>query len=177
MGKAFKAAHAEGRNWKQELPKFLMMYRATPHLSTSISPAELFFGRRIKTKLPQVPVNRPSPTLEAARQHDHHYMRRTKEYADKSQQARPSAIKEGDSVLLKAEKENKLSSAYDPQPYTVIKKKGPNVILKRGNEPCIMRNVSFVRKLAIPNNKEPDQKDPTPETSGEDQAKSLKRRP
>ena len=177
LGKAIKAAHAEGRNWKQELPKFLMMYRATPHLSTGISPAELFFGRRIKTKLPQVPVNRPSPTLEAARQHDHHYKRRTKEYADKSQHARPSSIKEGDSVLLKAEKKNKLSSAYDPQPYTVIKKKGPSVILKRGNEPCIMRNVSFVRKLAIPNNKEPDQKDPTPETSGEDQAKSLKGRP
>ena len=80
-------------------------------------------------------------------------------------------------MLLKAEKKNKLSSAYDPQPYTVIKKKGPSVILKRGNEPCNMRNVSFVRKLAIPNNKEPDQKDPTPETSGEDQTNSSQGRP
>ncbi len=80
-------------------------------------------------------------------------------------------------MLLKAEKKNKLSSAYDPQPYTIIKKKGPSVILKHGNEPCIMQNVSFVRKLAIPNNKEPDQKDPTFETSGEDQDKSLKGRP
>ncbi len=40
-----------------------------------------------------------------------------------------------------------------------------------------MRNVLFVRKLAIPNNKEQDQIDPTPETSGEDQDKSLKGRP
>ncbi|CAB4023777.1 Transposon Tf2-9 poly, partial [Paramuricea clavata] len=55
-GKAVKAAHAEGRNWKQELPKFLMMYRATPHISTGVSPAELFFGRRIKTKLPHIRV-------------------------------------------------------------------------------------------------------------------------
>ena len=64
---AAKAAHAEGLNWKQELLKFLMMYRATPHLSTGISPAELFLGRRIKTKLPQVDINQPGPTLQAAR--------------------------------------------------------------------------------------------------------------
>ena len=54
LGKALKAARAEGRNWKNELPTFLMMYRATPHISTGITPAELFFGRPIKTKLPQI---------------------------------------------------------------------------------------------------------------------------
>ena len=50
LAKAIKAAHAEGLNWKQELSKFLMMYRATPHLSTGISPAELFLGRTSKDK-------------------------------------------------------------------------------------------------------------------------------
>ena len=120
LGKAIKAAHAEGRNWKEELAKFLMMYRATPHLSAGIFPAELFFGRRIKTKLPQVDVNQPSPTLQAARERDHHHKQRTKEYADKTQHAHTSPIKEGNSFLLKQQKRNKLSSTYDPQPYFVV---------------------------------------------------------
>ena len=154
-----------------------MMYRATPHLSTGISPAELFLGRRIKTKLPQVDINQPSPTLLAACERDHCHEQRTKEYADKTQHAHTSPIKEGDSVLLKQEKGNKLSSAYDPQPYTVVKKKGPSVILKRGNEPCIMQNVSFVRELATPRDKELDQKDSAPTANEKDQAKPSERRP
>ena len=33
---------------------FLMMYRSTPHSTTGVSPAELLFGRKIRTKLPQL---------------------------------------------------------------------------------------------------------------------------
>ena len=66
---------------------------------------------------------------------------------DKVQHAQPSVISEGDNVLLRQQKSNKLSSAYDPLPYLVVKKKGPSVILQRGNGPRIMRNVSFVKKV------------------------------
>ena len=31
-----------------------MMYRSTPHSTTGLSPAELLFGRKIRTKLPQL---------------------------------------------------------------------------------------------------------------------------
>ena len=67
LGKALKAAHAEGRNCKNELLTFLMMYRATPHIYTGISPAELFFGHPIKTMLPQIIAHQSCPMLEAAR--------------------------------------------------------------------------------------------------------------
>ena len=87
LGKAIKAAHAEGQNWKEELPNFLMIYRATPHLSTGVSPAELFFGRRIKTKLPHVNVKPPSSILDTACERDRDHKQRTKEYADKVQHA------------------------------------------------------------------------------------------
>jgi len=33
---------------------FLMMYHSTQHSATGVSPAELLFGRRIRTKLPQL---------------------------------------------------------------------------------------------------------------------------
>ena len=107
-----------------------MMYRATPHISTGISPAELLFGRPIKTKLPQIIAHQPRPTLEAAREHDNAHKQRAKEYADKTQHAKQSTIEEGDSILLKEQTKNKLSSAYDPKAYTVIKKKGPSIMWK-----------------------------------------------
>ena len=46
---------AENKDPRQELHTFLMNYRATPHLTTGLSPAEMLFGRRLRTKLPQYP--------------------------------------------------------------------------------------------------------------------------
>ena len=37
---------------REQLQNFLMQYRATPHLSTGRSPAEMLMNRRIRTKLP-----------------------------------------------------------------------------------------------------------------------------
>ena len=52
--KRLRIAQAEGRNWRAEIDNFLMMYRSTPHSTTGVSPAELLFGRRIRTKLPHL---------------------------------------------------------------------------------------------------------------------------
>ena len=155
-----------------------MIYRATPHLSTGVSPAELFFGRRIKTKLPHVNVKPPSSILDTACERDRDHKQRTKEYADKVQHAQPSVISEGDSVLLRQQKSNKLSSAYDPLPYRVVKKKGPSVILQRGNGPRIMRNVSFVKKVPFSSKREESaQEKSIPRTNKQHQAKATGRRP
>ena len=52
--KAMRVAHAEKRNWRLELNKYLLVYRSTPHVTTGQSSAELPFGRKLSTKLPQV---------------------------------------------------------------------------------------------------------------------------
>jgi len=57
--KAMRVAHAEGRDWKKELPKFLLAYRSTPHMKTRVSPAKLLFGRGIRSKLPGLEDLRP----------------------------------------------------------------------------------------------------------------------
>ena len=36
------------------MDNFLMMYRSTPHSTTGVSPAEILFRRRIRTKLPRL---------------------------------------------------------------------------------------------------------------------------
>ena len=57
--RAIRTAHTEGRNWRRELYNFLSNYRATPHTTTGLPPAELLFHRKIRIKLPHY-----SPTLD-----------------------------------------------------------------------------------------------------------------
>jgi hypothetical protein len=45
LGKSLKAAKLDGRPWKQELGRFLLHYRTTPHCTTGVPPSELLFNR------------------------------------------------------------------------------------------------------------------------------------
>jgi transposase InsO family protein len=38
IGKLLKTAEIEGKNWKQELQRFLLQYRSTPHQTTKVAP-------------------------------------------------------------------------------------------------------------------------------------------
>ena len=56
LQKAIKSAVIEGRDYKQEINRFLRNFRACPHPSTGLSPAEIMFNRPMKTLLPQFSV-------------------------------------------------------------------------------------------------------------------------
>lgn len=53
LKKCLQTAAVKQKDWKQELYKFLMNYRATPHCTTKVPPVTALFGRHICTKLPQ----------------------------------------------------------------------------------------------------------------------------
>ena len=55
-----------------------------------------------------------------------------KEYADKRRNARQSSIVIGDTVLLKQNKADTLTAAYNPSTYSVIGVKGTMVTVKGG---------------------------------------------
>ena len=55
LGKAIRTANLEGRPWKQELSKYLLAYRSTPHSTTKVPPATLLYNREIRGKLPTFP--------------------------------------------------------------------------------------------------------------------------
>lgn len=146
--KAIRAAHLENKNWKEELDTFLLNYRSTPHCTTGQPPAVLLFGRNIRNKIPAVlPVSPTEEIPETILQRDGEKKEKMKSYADERGRASLSDIKEGDRVLLKQPSVTKLSTTYDPKPYTVEKKKGFSLLLKRPNEPQVMRNGSMVRKI------------------------------
>ena len=58
-------------------------------------------------------------------------------------------MSEGDKVLLMGKKENKLSATYDSEPYSVISKRGDQVVIKRG-ETLLTRNVGHVKRFIDP---------------------------
>ena len=52
--KRVRIAFSQNKNWKQELKSYFLIYRSSPHSITGVSPAELLFKRKIRTKLPEL---------------------------------------------------------------------------------------------------------------------------
>ncbi|GAA6090010.1 uncharacterized protein K02A2.6-like [Tachysurus ichikawai] len=140
---ATSTAFAEGKPWKQELYKFLRNYRATPHQTTGISPAELLFGRPMHIKLPTV----HSPVHDdALRQADCHKKEKMKQYSDKRKRVSTSELTTGDCILIREKTKGKLKTPYNPKPYKVIKTKGTMITAQRGQH-IITRNTSHFKPL------------------------------
>ena len=113
--KRLRITQAEGRNWKSEMDNFLMMYRRPPHSTAGVSLAELLFRRRIRTRPPHL---QESDIEDEVRDRDSERKAKGKVYAECQRNARESEIREGDKVLLRQEKENKLSTPYRQSPFT-----------------------------------------------------------
>jgi len=78
------------------------------------------FNRKIKGKLTQLHADYRSD-LET-RDRDAEVKAKTKAYADKSMNARPSDVQVVDQVLVRQEKKDKFSTSFDPSPFQVVSK-------------------------------------------------------
>ena len=54
IGKVIKTTTLEVKDWRQELQRFLLNYRSTPHATTKVPPCELMFNRKIQGTLPEL---------------------------------------------------------------------------------------------------------------------------
>ena len=120
LTKAVRVSAMSGRPWCKDLYRFLLNYRATPHSTTGFPPATLLFNRTINTKLPQLTSQNRSKIHQQARLNDASQKQKMEENADTTRRARNTDIEEGDTVLLRQQKQNKLSTKFDKQPYIVI---------------------------------------------------------
>ena len=119
--KSMRIAQAEGKNWRKELVRFLAACRTTPHTVTGICPAELLFGRKIRTKLPE--FRETAVNDEELRDRDWEKKTKAKTYADARRGAQPNDLQAGDQVLFEKKKSNKLSANFESEPYEIVEKK------------------------------------------------------
>ena len=82
-----------------------------------------------------------SAALQSAKVKDQQAKQRAKVYVDKRNRVRPSDIKS--KVLLQQARQNKLSTMYDPNLYTVLDSKGPSLIQEREGR-VFMPNVLLI---------------------------------
>ena len=146
INKFVRASVAGNHDWRAELDSFLLHYRATPHSATQISPFEALNGRKINIGLPSIPFSDTKPCRSKIYQNDAASKGKMKAYADKRRHTYPSLLKEGDNVLIKQPKLNKLTPLYNPEPYTVVQKNGSMVTAER-NGHFITRNSSHFRPV------------------------------
>ena len=180
LGKAIRTANVEGRPWRQELSKFLLTYRSTPHSTTKIPPAQLLYNREIRGKLPSLPRN--SKVIDRhteARQNDEQQKKQGRTYADARRRTHPSNISVGDTVLVKQKKRNKFSTNFSPTPYTVVGVKESKIIARNGTH-YITRNATFFKKIRGREESKEDeiviyQKDETPRQQQQQQVVQPRR--
>ncbi|XP_022797033.1 uncharacterized protein K02A2.6-like [Stylophora pistillata] len=148
--KSLKVAEVKGKKWKDELDKFLLAYRTTPHSSTGATPALLMFGRELKTKLPGLRPNK-SVLDESTRDRDWNQKLAGKMFGDKQRHAVDNLIAPGDKVLPKNTKlSGKLAANFEPNPYTVQTKEGQELTLKSTGGTVQRRNSSLMKPYKTP---------------------------
>ena len=149
--KRLRIAHAEGRNWRNELLTYLAAYRATPHATTGASPAKLLYGRELRTKLPN--LSDMSDDQEV-RDHDADRKGASKLYADRRRHATHSDLRPGEEVLVRTEQYDKLSTPFHPTPFRVVARNGSQVTVQSPAGVRYKRNVTAVKRY-VRNPQEP----------------------
>ena len=141
--------------WKQDLYKFLRIYRATPHCTTGVAPATALYGRSVCTRLPESPNTNTDDQI--IRERDTQQKQKMKAHADARSHAKPSTLQVGDSVLVKdSTKKGKLVKPFIAEPYTIVNKKGSLVTASNGQS-CVTRNSSHFKAFdSSTTEKEPD---------------------
>lgn len=94
--KSLKIAEVEGKDWKNELNQFLIAYRSTPHST----------NRKIRTKLPDLGTDDESFVNSDK---DKEMKQKAKDYFDLKRSAKENQIVPGDKVLVKQDRQNKLT--------------------------------------------------------------------
>ena len=140
--KRIKIAQIEKKDWRKEIEAFLNMHRTTPHSTTGISPAELIFRRKLRTRIPGIEEFQVDD--QEVRDRDKEEKERGRLYADEKRGARVSDVKEGDKVLLKQEKKDKLTPTFRPEPFHVLEKAGNSVVVESPEGVQYKRNSTHV---------------------------------
>ena len=134
----------EGLDWKKEVRKYVTVYRSLEHATTGESLAELLYKRKMKGKIPDIGKTRV--VEQEVRGRDTEKKGKMKLYADESRGAKDSEANVGDAGLVHQEKVDKFTTPFIPTPYTVVHKKGNQVVVESPMDVQYARNTTHVGK-------------------------------
>ena len=135
-------------NWKQELGKFLLSYRKTPHCKTGEMPSFLLFSRVIRNKLSTILNTAIGSRHDDVVKCNHEQEGKIKTYADAKRRAKTNLLKAGGKILVKhTGTKDKLTSYWPNDLFTAAHVSGLAIIIKwkRGRK-VFARSISMVEK-------------------------------
>ena len=148
LSKIIQAAHIEGKDWEEEMLKFLMAYRVTPHSATKVPPADMIYNRKIRYSIPEHGITVDTQLNEKANENDMLAKAKTKAYQDVRRHAVEPTINPGDRVLVKQRKANKLTPRFNPNPYYVTNTKGTLITARNSiNNHNLTRNATYFKQI------------------------------
>ena len=118
--------------------RFLFQYRATPHTTTRLSPAELFLGRPLRTHLDRI---RPDTAFDIQTR-----QRTQKSYRDRG--SRPREVRVGDAVWVTAVTRLQGSEGRSWLPGVVLEVMGVKVTVLLDCGKIVQRHLDHVRRAA-----------------------------
>ncbi|XP_046973981.1 uncharacterized protein K02A2.6-like [Vanessa cardui] len=157
--KRLRISQLEKKEWKDDLLEYMIMYNSTPHTTTGKTPAELFFRRQFRDKIPIAADIENKITDSEVRDRDKEIKDKGKEYADMKRKAVDSNLEIGEKVYIKnMTKENKLTPNFNPEAHTVTDVYGGDVRVRNdltGKE--YRRNIIHLKRVENNNWKVVDQ--------------------
>lgn len=111
-------------SFQEALADYVACYNSWPHSVTKVPPAELMFGRPVRTLFPNPKLNQPVGPDEELRDRDLLAKFTRNKAEDKRRNAGPTDIRIGDLVLVIQQKHDKADSIYKKVLHRVMKIEG-----------------------------------------------------
>lgn len=153
INKVATIARLKKQNWKDSLADYVAAYNSWPHNVTKVPPAELMFGRAVRSLLPNVKVDAVQSLDGELRDRDRvaKFDRNARE--DKKRGAHLNEIQVGDMVLVMQQKKDKADTIYKNVIHKVIKISGAGraTVKDMTTDKEYDRNIKMLKKFhALP---------------------------
>ena len=129
LNKTEQIAHLKHQDIGTAIQDMLIGFRSTPHPGTGVTPYEGMMNRRVRIKLDHTSHTSTSND-RAVDERDRQYKEKLKRNAE-NRNTKEHTFKVNNYVLLKKEKKNKWSTAFEPAFYIIYKIEGSAVSARR----------------------------------------------
>lgn len=149
INKIAAIAKLNKKSFQESLAEYVACYNTWPHTVTKVAPAELMFGRPVRTLLPNPKLKHPLDFDEELRERDLLAKFNRNRAEDERRNAGPTDLKVGDLVLVMQAKREKADSIYETSLHRIMSFEGTGrvTIMDQDSGRIFDRNVKHLKKF------------------------------